>query len=58
MKTAINVAWDEDWIPTTTRAKRALELYSKHNKAWRKWVDETHADRCGSLTFINQDRVI
>ena len=52
-----HVAWDEDGIPTTTREKRWLELYSKHDEAWRQFMVETYADRRGNLAFINQDRV-
>lgn len=48
-----HVAWNENGIPTTTREKRWLELYSIHDKAWKQWMVETYADRCGSLTFIN-----
>jgi hypothetical protein len=53
-----HVTWDESGIPTTTREKRWLELYSRHDVAWRDWMIETYADRCGTLTFVNQDRVI
>jgi hypothetical protein len=53
-----HVAWDENEIPTTTREKRWLELYDKHDQAWRQWMVETNADRSVGLTFINQDRVI
>jgi hypothetical protein len=52
-----HVAWDENGIPTTTRKKRWLVLYGKHDKAWREWVVETYADRSVGLTFINQDGV-
>jgi hypothetical protein len=43
------VARDENGIPTTTREKRWLELYGKHDKAWRQWMVETYADRCGGF---------
>lgn len=46
-------AWDEHGIPTTTREKRWLELYSKHDSAWRLWMAKTAADRSGSSSFIN-----
>jgi hypothetical protein len=52
-----HVAWDEDGIPTTTREKRWLELYSKRDRAWREWMVETYADRSPNLAFVNQDRV-
>jgi hypothetical protein len=29
------VAWHENGIPTITREKRWLELYSKHDEAWK-----------------------
>ncbi len=47
------VAWGEDGVPTTTREKRWLELYSKHDRAWRQWMVETSADRRTNLSFIN-----
>lgn len=46
-------AWDEDGIQTTTRERRWLELYGKHDRAWRQWMVKTAADRSGNLTFIN-----
>jgi hypothetical protein len=52
-----HVAWDENGIPTTTREKRWLELYSKHDTAWSQWLAETYPNRRGGLGFINQDRV-
>jgi hypothetical protein len=52
------VAWDDNGIPTTTREKRWLELYSKHDDGWRQWMVEAYADRRNSLAFVNQDRVI
>jgi hypothetical protein len=52
-----HVAWDADGHPTSTRERRWLELYSKHDEAWRQWMFETYADR-QNLGFINQDIVI
>ena len=52
-----HVAWDEGGCPTNSREKSWLELYSKHDEAWRRWMFETCADR-QNLGFINQDRVI
>jgi hypothetical protein len=40
-----HVAWDESGIPTTARERRWLELYGKHDKAWREWMVETYPDR-------------
>jgi hypothetical protein len=34
---------------TTARRKRWLELYAKHNAAWRAWLVETCADRVQTL---------
>jgi hypothetical protein len=45
-------------IPATTRENRWLELYGKHDSAWRQWLAETYADRRRGSGFINQDRVI
>lgn len=51
-----HVAWDENGIPTTTREKRWLELYSKHDEAWKGWKAETYADRRGSLDSATNQR--
>ena len=53
-----HVAWDENGVPVTTWEKRWLELYGKHDQAWRQWMVETYADRSGRLAFVNQNRVI
>jgi hypothetical protein len=47
-----HVASGENGVSTTTREKRWLELYSKHDRAWRQWMAETHADRRGSSEFL------
>ena len=52
------VASDENGVLGTMRQTRWLELYRKHDSAWRRWMTETHADRNRNLSFINQDRVI
>lgn len=39
------VAWEGKGIPTSTREKRWLELYSKHDLAWRQWMAESYAGR-------------
>jgi hypothetical protein len=48
-----HVAWDENGVATTTREKRWLELYSKHDEAWRQWMAETYSGRRGRLEFIS-----
>src|ERR1700732_2306328 len=40
-----HLAWGENKITPTTREQRCLELYSKHDSAWRQWMVETYADR-------------
>jgi len=37
-----HVAWGEDGKPTTTREKRWLELYIKHDEAWKDWKVASH----------------
>ncbi len=49
-----HVAWAEDGPPRATRERRWLELYGKHDRAWKQWMVETAADRSGNLTFIKQ----
>jgi hypothetical protein len=51
------VAWDENGIPSTLRENRWLELYVKHDAAWRQWMIETCPNRTESLRFINLDGV-
>jgi len=42
------VAWGEDGMPTTiTQEKRWLELYSKHDAAWKHWMIESRSGRRG-----------
>jgi hypothetical protein len=41
-------AWEENGSPTTARERRWLELYGKHDRAWRQWMVETAADRRAS----------
>lgn len=44
---------DMEWEgrrPASTREERWLELYTKHDEAWRAWMVSTSADR-QSLTF-------
>jgi hypothetical protein len=48
-----HVAWDENGLPTSPREKRWLELYSKHDEAWRLWMSETNLNRSGGLTIFN-----
>jgi len=33
-----HVAWSATGQPTTKREKRWLELYLKHNEAWKQWI--------------------
>ena len=40
-----------DRTVTTTREKRWLELYAKHDEAWREWIVATYADRGHTLTI-------
>jgi hypothetical protein len=45
----LDAAWGENGAATTTREKRWLELYSKHDQAWRQWISKNQPDRRGSL---------
>jgi hypothetical protein len=53
-----HVACGENGLPNTTREKRWLELYGKHDKAWKQWMVDTYADGCAEFNFLNQDGVI
>lgn len=48
-----HVLWDAGGLPATKQAERWLELYSKHDRAWTKWMAETRSGRNGSLPFLN-----
>ena len=45
-----HVNWDASGESTAAREKRWLELYTKHDTAWRAWMVETYADRNQTLT--------
>jgi hypothetical protein len=47
------IAWDENGIPTTTREKRWLALYGKHDAAWKLWMADTHTERRAGSAFLN-----
>jgi hypothetical protein len=51
------IAWNENGVTAATREKRWLELYGKHDQAWRQWMAETYEDRRGSPAFLNQARM-
>jgi hypothetical protein len=44
-----HVASHASGIATTTPQERWLELYAKHDAAWRAWLVETCADRVQTL---------
>jgi hypothetical protein len=50
-------ACEENGSLTTSRERRWLELYGKHDRAWRRWMVETAADRRANSPFVNQLRV-
>jgi len=50
-------AWNEDGVPSTTREKRWLELYTKHDAAWRQWLIEARSVRGEDLGFSYSDRM-
>jgi hypothetical protein len=48
----------ENGIPVRAREERWLELYGKHDTAWKQWMAKARPDRRASSGFVNQDRVI
>lgn len=38
---------------TATRETRWLELYIKHDAAWKAWIVQSRADQAANLTFVN-----
>jgi len=51
-------AWAENGIRVPAPEKRWLELYGKHDKAWKQWMARARPDRPANSDFVNQDRVI
>jgi hypothetical protein len=43
------VAWDGNGIPATWE-RRWLELYGKHERAWRQWMRRTSPDRLSLIS--------
>jgi hypothetical protein len=44
----------EDGVPSTPpRKTRWLDLYSKHDAAWKAWIAQSRAEQAASLTFVN-----
>jgi hypothetical protein len=54
-ETGGRVAGEENGVPTTTREKRWLELYSKHDSAWIGWKTQIQADRRETSAFVNHN---
>jgi hypothetical protein len=48
-----HVLWEADGGPASKQAERWLELYSKHDEAWIKWMADTRAGRRENLHFFN-----
>ena len=40
-----HIAWTSDGVPTIPREQRWLELYLKHDAAWKVWMGTAQADR-------------
>jgi hypothetical protein len=40
-ETGNQMTWHEHGIPTAASEKRWLELYSKHDAAWKQWAAES-----------------
>ena len=49
---AEHVLW-EMGFPATKPEERWLELYTKHDKAWAKWMADTRANQKGNSPFLN-----
>jgi hypothetical protein len=47
-----HVLWEKGF-PATKQEERWLELYTKHDKAWTKWMADTRANRTGNSPFLN-----
>jgi hypothetical protein len=47
-----HVLWEKEF-PATRQKERWLELYTKHDKAWSKWMADARANQRGNLPFLN-----
>jgi hypothetical protein len=48
-----HILWEAGGRPVSKQAERWLELYSKHDQAWIKWMADTRAERRENLPFLN-----
>ena len=48
-----HVLWDAGSGPASKPAQRWLELYSKHDRAWLRWMAESRTARVRDLPFLN-----
>ena len=45
-----HLVYDDRGLPARTPESRWVELYVKHNTAWKRWMVETEEDRARNLT--------
>ncbi|WP_407147348.1 hypothetical protein [Bradyrhizobium sp. ORS 86] len=48
-----HVVWDTGSGTASGPARRWLELYRKHDRAWLQWVEDTRMARAKDLPFLN-----
>jgi hypothetical protein len=46
-----HVLWEKKGFPAAEHEERWLELYTKHDEAWSKWMADTRANRKGNLSL-------
>jgi hypothetical protein len=46
-----HVLWEKEF-PATKQKERWLELYTKHDKAWSKWIADARANQGGIYSFL------
>jgi hypothetical protein len=46
-----DVLWDRNGFPATEQEERWLELYTKHDEAWSRWMADIRTNREGNLSL-------
>ena len=44
---------EQDGAPVGRQERRWLELYTKHEQAWRRWMADSRASASRDLPFLN-----
>ena len=48
-----HVLWEESGFPATKQQRRWLELYTKHDQAWSRWMADNHGKEDRDSPVLN-----